>query len=368
MKIDGRMLTVLFGAAFFVGLEMIQLLADGYAADPAQSDRAFRIGVILPLTGEASSFGNAAKNGMLLGKEDLLSSKKSVELTFEDDGMEPKRSVTAFRKLLDGDHVDVVICWSSPTCNSVASIAESAKIPLLGIASDAAVSRGRSFAFNFWVTPDVLTKLLVPQVQKLGYRRIAIASTTHDGSLVTRDAFRKQSKDRFEIVYDEDFAPDAKDFRTAIAKLSAAKPDAVLNLFMPGQAGLFAKQLRQNGVRAPLFGYEPLEDAGEVIASNGALVGAFFATSAPADPRFQERYRSRFPGASMVTANTGYDAVQLLADARAHGGSAESLASYLRSVKGFQGVSGIISATGDNRFEFPACLKLITPEGFSAFK
>lgn len=329
------------------------------------SGEPYRIGTVLPLSGDAALFGVAARNGMLMALDSLPADKNSeIELKFEDDGMVSAKSVSAFRKLVEIDHVNAVVCWSSGTCNTVAPLAEIAHMPLIAIASDAAVSRGRKYAFNFWVTPEELTKVLVPKAIERGFRRVAIALTTHDGSIVSRDAFVAQSAGKVDVVYNENFAPDVKDFRTAVSRIKASKPDAVLNIFMPGQVGLFSKQLRRGGVDVPIFGYEPLEDSSEVANSDGTLIGSFFATGAVQDGKFLSEYRTRFPGSSLVSANSGYDAVLLLAAAIRNGNAAEAVVQYLSSVKNFQGVSGSLSATGDHRFTFPACLKIIEKDGF----
>lgn len=326
----------------------------------------YRIGVILALSGDAAAVGKAAQNGMLMALASLPTEDSSrLAIKFEDDGLRTANSVSAFRKLVDIDKVHSIVCWSSGTCNAVAPLAEAAEIPLVAIASDSAVSKGRKFVVNFWVTPEEETRVLVPEAVRRGYRNVAIVATTQDGMLATRDAFKHQSQGQINIAYEEDFPSDFKDFRSTVSRIAGLKKvDAVLMLLMPGQVGTFAKQLRQAGVKVPFFGYETFEDEGEVQASGGALFGSWYSTAATGDTSFVEEYRKRFPGAMLITANNGFDAISLLATASRHGTSGETVATFLRTVRDFIGASGKFSATGDNRFSLPAALKYVAQDGF----
>lgn len=339
--------------------------ASSSLASPAK----FRVGAILGLSGEVAIYGRAAQNGMRMALDGLSSEDKGrLEIIYEDDGMQSPRAVSAYRKLVNHDRVNAVICWSSSSCKAIAPLAERSEIPLIAIASDAAVSKGRTYAFNFWVTPEVESELLISEAVARGYKKVAAVSTIHEGALACRDAFVNAAKGKLEIVYDENFPPDTKDFRTNISRIASAKPDAVMLSLMPGHIGVFAKQLREAGVTAPIFGFETLEEPNEVAASAGGLIGAWFVTAATAQSGFVDEYKQKYPGESIVTANNGYDSIVLLAKASAKEGSSSEVVEYLRQVKEFSGASGTFSATGDNRFTLPVTLKVIEANGFPEMK
>jgi branched-chain amino acid transport system substrate-binding protein len=335
-------------------------------ANPGTITHQYQIGAILPLSGGAASYGEAAQNGMLMAFDSLSAAERArVKILFEDDGLSATRSVSAFRKLVNVDKADAVVCWSSGTCSAIAPIAETAKIPLIAIASDSKISAGRNFVVNFWVTPEEESKLLIPEALRRGYKRIAIISATHDGAIAFRDTFRKHNHGQIEILFDEEYAPDMKDFRSVAARVGALKNlDAIMMNLLPGQSGVAAKQLRQIGVRTPIFGYETLEDRAEVEASEGALVGSWFVTGATGEQTFLAKYRERFPKAATVTVNNCFDAVMLLSHAAQTDQSSAHVAKFLQTVQNFSGASGTFSATGDNRFSLPATLKYITKDGF----
>lgn len=362
---------IVFKKIFFAALALITLALPTTTSCWAETGtQRYRIGAVLPLSGDAAALGKASQNGMIMAHESLPpKDHERIELKFEDDALAPSRSVAAFRKLVDVDRVNAVICWSSGTCKVLAPLAEMAKIPLVAIASDAAVSRGRDFAVNFWVTPEEESRILLDEALRRGYRRIAIVSAIQEGVQACRDAFKLQNQERVKILIDQELPADMKDFKATVTRIASLPDlDAVLVILMPGQIGTFTKQLRQLGSHAAFFGYESFEDKGELESSGGALIGAWFATASTGDTKFVSKYWEKFPNEVIVTANNGFDAVQLLSTASQSSRSGEDVAKYLRTVRDFAGASGTFSATGDNRFSLAATLKVVLKDGFKELK
>ena len=72
------------------------------------SKEPIKIGVILPLSGDVAFIGEAAKNAAILAKESFGKTEKTYELFFEDDQSDSKKTVSAFRKLVDVDKIRAV--------------------------------------------------------------------------------------------------------------------------------------------------------------------------------------------------------------------------------------------------------------------
>jgi branched-chain amino acid transport system substrate-binding protein len=325
-----------------------------------------QVGVILPLTAGAAPFGTSVKNGMLLAYRSLSpEDQKRLKFYFEDDAFNPRLSVSAYQKLKATYDIDVLINAGSQTGKALSTLAEGAHIPFLAIASDQEVVAGKKYVMNFWVTPGTEAKILLPEALKRGYQRIAVISTVHDFAFAVRKAFDDVNQKRIEIVLDQEYLPDIKDFRTFVAKLrTAQKVDAVLALLMPGQLGIFAKQLRQQGVSLPIFGFEFFEDPLEVQVSEGALIGQWYVNAAGASPAFNESYLREFPGASLFAASNGYDLVLLLAAISKQARSRDEINQALHNLSNFSGAMGTYSATSANGFTLPAAIKRVSAAGF----
>ncbi len=342
----------------------------GIASCPVQAEeapRGLRVGVIIPLSGDAASIGDAFKNGMQVALESLYPEHRNLlHMSYEDDALNAAKAVTAAHKLISEQHVDVLVNISSGTAHAIAPIAESRKIPLIAIASDPKVVQGRRYAFNFWVTPDEEARAMLPEVLRRGYKKVARITTTHEGAFAVRGAFDAINKGQVEIVLDEDYPPEARDFKTYLSKIRNAKNiDAIHPILFPGQLSTFAKQARSMGITLPLFGWEFFEDKNEVKSSDGTLIGSWYVNADDATTTFTKAFERRFPSSSFYTAPNGHDVVMLLAAAvQAGPGGGEGVRDYLSTLKDFRGALGTYSASGDNRFTLKAAVKLVTKDGF----
>ncbi|MCB0332640.1 MAG: ABC transporter substrate-binding protein [Bdellovibrionales bacterium] len=323
------------------------------------------IGVLLPLSGDGASIGKSFQNGILLGYENLPKElQDKISIVFEDDGLQSVRTVAALRKLQSTENLIAVLTFSSGTSHAIAPIVEKAKLPLVAIASDPRIVKDKDWVVNFWVTPEEENRVLLPEALRRGYKKIAIICDIHEGVYSVRRAFDKINNGQIEVVFDEEVPLDMKDFRTILAKLKTKEYDAIMPLLFPGQLSVFAQQARKQGITAPFFGYELFEDRKEVEASEGTLVGAWYANADDPSQKFLNEYEKRFPDDTFYSAPNGYDAIHIIAEGFARGGSRESVREFLHSVKDFPGVMGKISASGDNRFNLPAAIKLVTKDGF----
>jgi len=342
--------------------------ASSALADPASDGPAkVRMAAILPLTGEAASWGQSVKNGMTMAFEALTPELKSkLEIVYEDDALSPKMSVSALQRLLSSGKIDVVFNQSSGTAKALAPILEAKKIPLLAVASDPEVVQGRQYAFNLWVTPEEEARALIPEMQRRGYKRVARIVTTHPGTFAASRIVNARLPKDITLTLDEDYPPDVKDFRSFITKVRDQQKeiDSVMVVLLPGQLGIFARQLRQMGVSLPIFGWETLEDVHEVAASQGALIGAWYVNADDGNGPFLKDYRARYPDASSYCAANGHDAVLLIARAIELGIKANAINEFLATLRNFSGALGTYSATGDQRFTLPARVKIVTEKGF----
>jgi branched-chain amino acid transport system substrate-binding protein len=331
-----------------------------------------KIGAILPLSGNVAQFGVLAKNGLMQAIETLPPEDRArLELIIEDDALEAARAVSAARKLVDVDKVDVLVTWSSGTSMAAVGITEAKKIPLFAIASDPMIVKGKKYAFIYWALPEreanTLTDLLVAQ----GKKRIALITLTHNGALAIRDAVVEIAKTegKIEIVFNEEVPGTVTDFRSLIGKLKkVGNIDAIIPTLFPGQLALAIKQMRQLGLNAPFYGFETFDDPNEIAAAEGHMKGAIFATGADPTPEFTREYQRRFPGQSAYTASNSYDVIQLIARATAQAKDSATIVKYLESIKDMPMSSGIISATDDHRFVLPTVLKIVGDRGVSIYE
>jgi branched-chain amino acid transport system substrate-binding protein len=339
------------------------------AADPDNTVH-YKVGVVLPLTGATMSIGAAIKNGIMLAYEDLDPSLRSrLELVFEDDASQSASSVSALQKLTAVNKIDVLISALSNACSALVPITERQELPFIVIAFDPSMTRNKRYAVNLWVKGEDLAQLAVKEALRRGYQNIAVVSTLHEGNLAMKKLFLEANKSQLKIVYDEEILPTERDFKQSLAKLrTVARVDAVANFLLPSQAGLFARQARDQEIKLPSFALGNYEDLALVRDSDGALIGQWYVGADDPEGQFIAKYKQRFPNDSMYGAANGYDALLLIGEALKQNTPPKEVAAFFHNVKDFKGAQGLFSANGDNRFTMRPVVKVLTKDGYEVMK
>src|SRR3954468_8636027 len=121
-------------------------LVDGFlpvfvVGAPSQSTgfddaHSFRIGVITSLTGPAAAFGQAHKNGYAVAVAELNAKGgvlgKPIELLYYDDQSKPDQAVQGVAKLVDQDHVSLILgAYSSENTRAIVPVITQKKVPVI---------------------------------------------------------------------------------------------------------------------------------------------------------------------------------------------------------------------------------------------
>ena len=345
------------------------------AAAPCEGkSRPYRVGVIIPLSGQVASLGHYVRNGVELGLAQLDPQERSrIELVYEDDQFQPMQSVSAYRKLTAQGPLDAVFVIGSPTGKALLPLTERDGRILMAIgASDPALAVGRKYSFIHWVIPPVLGKALVAEMKRRDYKRIALVSAEVTGAVKDMEgaaAALEDEKLAQRVVYKNTFPVDQSDYRAVVARLREKQADAVVLVLFPGALAPFVKQARAARLKADLIGMETFEDEAEVKNAEGGLLGCWYVNASDPTDAFVKDYRARYNEHPGWASANGYDALRLMARAAAaFGHDNEAIRGFLASLQEYEGAAGKYSASGDNRFTLPAALKIVTAKGFERLK
>lgn len=361
------MLKILYASMLFLAFTQM-----GPTKLLAESEK-YRVAAIMPLSGPIASLGNYLKNGIELALSELPHEQRDkIELIYEDDQFNPTNTISAYRRLKSLGKLDACIVLGSPTAKALSHISENDETILIAIgASDATIVHQKRYTFIHWVTPEALGDKLVQGIINKDLKRIAFVVSEVEGAIAAADgvsnALKEEGKSEF-IVYRQNFPLDQTDFRTALLRIKQRNADAVVVVLFPGSLSLFAKQFQVMQLPAELIGIETFEDEAEVKASNGALMGTWYANASQGSSEFVSQYRKRFGTQPGWGAANAYDTIKLISAATKQvGSSGDKISDFLRNVKNYKGAAGTYSATGDNRFTLPASLRVVTDKGFEDY-
>ena len=280
----------------------------------------FRIGVLLPLTGNFAYFGEQTKQGLTLALEELNASlKRKIELVYEDDECLPKMAVRGMTKLLEIDKVDLVI---GPACStsilSVAPLVQRKNTPvvfLLDTGEQVAALPDPLFSIGF--SPNNLARLLATNMISKGFKKIATITEEEEYAILISKAFTERYKSLGGIILTAlDHPTSSKDYRTTTLNALKNKPDAI---FMSSayETGTFLKQLRTLNKTIPVFGndtmcvQETIDTAG-AAAENGVCANVMLDESHPKVKEFRALLVKKFGAVpnSLFYSALGYDGLK----------------------------------------------------------
>lgn len=220
-----------------------------------------KIGFITTLSGPQAIIGNDMKNSVELALDHLGRKMGGlpVEVIYEDDSFKPDVGKQKSEKLVQQDKVNFVsgYIWSNVLLASLKSVTDDGDTILVGANAGPSQIAGELCNKNFFTTSwqnDQTTMAMGEKLNKAGIKKVYLMAPNYAAGKDMLAGVRRSYKGE---VIGEDLTkwPDQLDFSAELAKIQAAKPDAVF-VFYPGAAGVqFLTQYSQAGLKGkiPLY-------------------------------------------------------------------------------------------------------------------
>lgn len=317
-----------------------------------------KLGVAGPLTGGSAAFGAQLKNGVEQAVEDINAAGgilgQKIVLSAGDDRADPKEGVSVANKFV-GDGVKFVVGHfnSGVTIPSSEVYQENGMLVITPAATNPKVTER-----NMWnvfrvcgrddqqggIAGEIIAK-------KFAGKRVAVVhdKTTYGQGLADETRKAMNAKGIKEVFY-EGVNKDDKDFTALISKLKQANPDLVYWGGLHDTGGLIVRQMRDQGLKAPLMGGDGItDDEFAAIAGPGAE-GTLMTFSPdprtnPANKAIVDLFRTKRKFEPQAYTLYSYAAVQVIKQAAEEAKSLDpkKVAAVMHSGKAFKTVLGDIS-------------------------
>ena len=231
----------------------------GQTAAPADDD--LRIGVIVPATGPVSATGLAMQAGFEIAAAEVNAAGgvngKPIAYEVSDDAGDPATSTQIARRYSQDPGVDLLFgTITGDTAAAVIPVAEQAGMAfataILGDPSDCSAI---SFPFG-----ETSRQLLIPQIKALvadhGPRIAFVGSDYNFPRDYAAAAMSIVGAAGGQLVAQEYSPLGTTDFESTIARLAAARPDAILSMVVGSDAVTFTQQAAAFGLLTPEMGFE----------------------------------------------------------------------------------------------------------------
>lgn len=284
-----------FGLAAAAGLS--------FAASAAHAE--VTVGFVTSLSGPASSIGINYEKGMNAAFAYLNEvGGQKIKLIKLDDGSDPSAATQAARKLVQQDHVDILIGTSSaPATNAMLGIANELKVPFIGISpvNLPIPKEGHPWGIAIPQTPTLMVKVIADRMHREGIKTAGFIGFSDSwGDLVYNGAKAAEQAGDFQVTSNERYARTDTSVTAQALKVIASNPDGVIDGGSATQAALPLLELRKLGYKGGFFGTPSLLNRDFVRiggkAADGVQVsaGPVLVTSQLPDNHFSKKIGTAF--------------------------------------------------------------------------
>ena len=296
----------------------------GLSTTAAGAQDKLKIGIIATLSGPPAVLGQQLRNGFQLAVKDLGGKLggREVEVIVQDDELKPDVAVTKVKALVERDKVDFVV---GPIFSNI-----------LAGDHEAGDRRRRHpdqpecrhLQLRRQGMQSELLRHLLPERPGLrrdrastprtpGMKKVFLMAPNYQAGKDALAGFKRFFKGE---IADEVYVPlDQLDYSAELAKIAAAKPDAIF-VFLPGGMGVnFVKQFRQAGLADKIkflsaFTVDESTLPAQQDAALGFFGGANWAPNLdnPQNKKFVAGYEKEFNAVPATYAFQAYDAALLI--------------------------------------------------------
>ena len=252
------------------------------SAKPKKNANEITVGFVGPLSGGVAVYGVEAKNGAELAVEEInaaggINGKKIVMISEDDEG-DPAKTVSAFKKLTVQNGVKLIV--GSLTSGCTKAITDQSKAMKVVQIAPAATATDITVDAKGKTNPYVFRACFIDPFQGTVGGKFAAENLKAKNAAILYDIGNDYSvglTENFEAsftaaggkVTKESYSTGEKDFNAQITKIKNANPDVVYLPDYYATVALIAKQLRAQGITAPIVGADGwdglTENAGDEV-------------------------------------------------------------------------------------------------------
>jgi branched-chain amino acid transport system substrate-binding protein len=230
-----------------------------------QAAEPVKIGITTILSGPMPERGQSEQYGAQLALNSINQAGgvlgRPVEVFYADNACKPEIGVPATRRLIEEEHVPVVIgALCTPVTHAIMPMMQQAKVPLVIATSagqdfvDASGVGGNAYAFKTIPSEVDIARRLIGWLKSRDVKSVAIVAEDGDFPHANAVALAKAAQDAgMQITAQETLDKDAKDFTGVLTKLKEGAPGQLIAVLGASTSGFF-KAYEATGWKVPVAG------------------------------------------------------------------------------------------------------------------
>jgi len=317
-----------------------------------QPDTVLTIGVVFPITGDASFWGKNAERGVRIAADTIadagLLGESRLELVVEDSRSTADGAVSAARKLIDQNGVRFIVGdLVSSNLVAMAPVVSRESVLTVGLGSTPKLRIAGDYVFRTWPSDDLQGRA----VADILTRQSSDAATI--GLVFVNNEYGQGVADvvsatwNGEITMSEAYDKTVRDFRGIVLRVLDADINWLVLVSYPEELPILLRQLNEAGYSGTVVGTETFQN--DDILSNKYGFDVFFTLPDLERPSsvatsFRDAYVARYGEEPGVPARPAHDALWAIAHGiSAVGADPQKVRQFLLEVKNLEAASGILS-------------------------
>ncbi|MET0014064.1 MAG: ABC transporter substrate-binding protein [Sedimenticola sp.] len=329
-----------------------------------------KVGTFLAVTGPASFLGDPELKTLQMYIDEINADGgvdgKKVELVHYDTGGNAKKAVNFAKRLVQKDRVDVIVGGSTSGSTMAAiPVIEKAGIPFISLAGAVVIIDPiKKWVFKTPHTDKMAAAKIFEDMKAQGITKVALIS----GSGGFGKSGRKQTlalapEYGIEIVADESYGKKDTDMTAQLTKMRDTDAQAILNFGFGTGPAIVTKNVRQLGIKLPLYqshgvaSKKYIELAGEAAEGVRLPAAALLVADKLPDSDSQKpilmAYKGKFEKAHGPVSTFGghaYDGLFMALGAidRADSTDKEKVRAEIEKTTGFVGTGGVFNMSAND--------------------
>lgn len=330
------------------------------SCDGGRSESPIAVGVLFPLTGDASAYGQKGRKAVEMAIDDFNAKQAAggvrVTAIFEDSKGNAKDGVSAAQKLMTVNHVPAIVGDAlSAVTLPVASVTEANHAVLISPCSSApALTQAGPFTYRIWPSDLAEGKAAAEFAISKGFKNAALLHLNNDYGNGIADIFEKRFVgEGRKVVLKSAYQDTATDWRAILTPLISAGADVVYVAGYYKDTAAVLRTAAELGVKAQFIGATAIEDENLIKLAGAAAEGIVYPLATgfdvgsddPTMKAFASDFKKRFGSDPGWMEAHAYDAFMLICVAAKSGGgkvSGAQIRDYLDHMGTYHGVTGDI--------------------------
>jgi branched-chain amino acid transport system substrate-binding protein len=237
-------------------------VAGPFGCGKGESDKGFHIGVITSLTGSTAAFGQAHKNGYAIALAEVNAKGgvlgKPVVLDYYDDQSKPDQAVQGVSKLVDQNHVSIILgAYSSENTRAIVPVVTQKQVVLLmpTATADNVMETGSPWVFRICAGSGAYATTTLDFLQHNGSpKTIAVVyENTNFGQSNEKSMLDAAKSAGLDVVDTEAYQASSPDYKALLQRVKTKNPEVIYFASYLLDASTLMRQSEQVGLNPKYY-------------------------------------------------------------------------------------------------------------------